>query len=127
MYIIKNYILAKSQVNVMSPKALSASVSDISSLVCMTDRVSSSAPLNKSKAAIGGDLVGAVESRLRRNCSRFGGTIGSRRTRNYRSARMYAGSRRLMDCEGFDLNSIFTQTSRVEVRDKPSIWFIYDY
>ncbi|XP_038891682.1 mediator of RNA polymerase II transcription subunit 15a-like [Benincasa hispida] len=88
-------------VNEMSPKALSASVSDIDSLVCMTDRVSSSAPLNNSKAAVGAYLVGADSSPLRRKCSRFGGTIGSRRTRHYRS---------LMDCEGFDLNSSTIET-----------------
>ncbi|KAG6601093.1 Mediator of RNA polymerase II transcription subunit 15a, partial [Cucurbita argyrosperma subsp. sororia] len=100
-------------VNVMSPKALSASVSDIDSIVCMTDRVSSSAPLNKSKGAVGMDLAGTVASRLRRKCSRFGGTIGSRRTRHYRC---------LMDCEGFDLSSLFTQRSRIIETPKHSNW-----
>lgn len=104
MYIIEMLFLAQSQVNVMSPKALSASVSDIDSIVCMTDRVPSSAPLNKSKGAVGMDLAGTVASRLRRKCSRFGGTNGSRRTRHYRC---------LMDCEGFDLSSLFTQRSRI--------------
>ncbi|CAK9325708.1 unnamed protein product [Citrullus colocynthis] len=88
-------------VNEMSPNELSASVSDIDSLVCMTDRVPSLAPLNNSKAAVSTDFVGADASPLRRICSRFGGTIGSRRTRHYT---------RLMDCEGFDLNSRTIET-----------------
>lgn len=111
-----NDVLSQSQVSVMPPIALSSSVSDMGSLVRMTDRVSSSSPLNKSKAAVGEDLVGEVASR-RRNCSRFGSTMGSSGSRQYRSGRMYASSRRLIDCEGFDLNSIFTQSSRIEVRD----------
>ncbi|XP_022138948.1 mediator of RNA polymerase II transcription subunit 15a-like isoform X2 [Momordica charantia] len=101
-------------VNVMSPKALSASISDIDSIVCMTDRVASSAPLNKSKAEISEDLVGTVTSRLRKRCSIFGGSTGSRRTRHCRNTRMYTSSRRMMYCESYDLNSTFTERSRIE-------------
>ncbi|KAL2478114.1 Mediator of RNA polymerase II transcription subunit 15a [Forsythia ovata] len=41
----------------MSPKALSSSVSDISSVVSMIDRIAGSAPGNGSRAAVGEDLV----------------------------------------------------------------------
>ncbi|KAL6501469.1 hypothetical protein OROGR_026602 [Orobanche gracilis] len=48
----------------MSPKALSASISDIGSVVSMVDRIAGSAPGNGSRAAVGEDLVAMTKCRV---------------------------------------------------------------
>ncbi|KAG2723181.1 hypothetical protein I3843_02G137400 [Carya illinoinensis] len=61
----------------MSPKALSASVSDIGSDVSMIDRIASSAPGNGSRATVGEDLVAMTKCRLQaRNFITQDGTNG---------------------------------------------------
>lgn len=71
----------------MSPKALSASVSDISSVVCMVDRIAGSAPGNGSRAAVGEDLVAMTKCRLQaRNFFTQDGPSGNKKMRRYTSA-----------------------------------------
>ncbi|KAL5707791.1 hypothetical protein ACHQM5_018652 [Ranunculus cassubicifolius] len=48
----------------MSPKAFSASVSDIGSVISMIDRIAGSAPGNGSRAAVGEDLVAMTKCRM---------------------------------------------------------------
>ncbi|KAI3850169.1 hypothetical protein MKX03_023261 [Papaver bracteatum] len=48
----------------MSPKAFSASVSDIDSVISMIDRIARSAPGNGSRAAVGEDLVAMTKCRM---------------------------------------------------------------
>ncbi|KAL3622686.1 hypothetical protein CASFOL_033294 [Castilleja foliolosa] len=71
----------------MSPKALSASVSDISSVVSMVDRIAGSAPGNGSRAAVGEDLVAMTKCRLQaRNFFTQDGTSGTKKMRRHTSA-----------------------------------------
>lgn len=71
----------------MSPAALSASVSDIGSVVSMIDRIAGSAPGNGSRAAVGEDLVAMTKCRLQvRNFITQDGTIGTRKMKRYTSA-----------------------------------------
>lgn len=71
----------------MSPKALSASVSDIGSVVSMIDRIAGSAPGNGSRAAVGEDLVAMTKCRLQvRNFMTQDGTNGTRKMKRYTSA-----------------------------------------
>ncbi|XP_047955267.1 mediator of RNA polymerase II transcription subunit 15a-like isoform X2 [Salvia hispanica] len=71
----------------ISPKALSASVSDISSVVSMVDRIAGSAPGNGSRAAVGEDLVAMTKCRLQaRNFFTQDGPSGTKKMRRYTSA-----------------------------------------
>ena len=71
----------------MSSKSLSASVSDISSVVSMIDRIAGSAPGNGSRAAVGEDLVAMTKCRLQaRNYMPQDGSNGTRKMRPYTSA-----------------------------------------
>ncbi|KAF2323106.1 hypothetical protein GH714_033490 [Hevea brasiliensis] len=71
----------------MSPKALSASVTDIGSVVSMIDRIAGSAPGNGSRAAVGEDLVAMTNCRLQaRNLTIQDGMTGTRKIRRYTSA-----------------------------------------
>lgn len=71
----------------MSPTALSASVSDIGSVVSMIDRIAGSAPGNGSRAAVGEDLVAMTKCRLQvRNFITQDGTNGTRKMKCYTSA-----------------------------------------
>ncbi|XP_073288252.1 mediator of RNA polymerase II transcription subunit 15a-like isoform X1 [Primulina huaijiensis] len=71
----------------MSQKALSASVSDISSVVSMVDRIAGSAPGNGSRAAVGEDLVAMTKCRLQaRNFFTQDGPGGTKKMRRYTSA-----------------------------------------
>ena len=72
----------------MSSKSLSASVSDISSVVSMIDRIAGSAPGNGSRAAVGEDLVAITESHhlQARNYMPQDGSNGTRKMRPYTSA-----------------------------------------
>lgn len=71
----------------ISPKALSASVSDISSVVSMVDRIAGSAPGNGSRAAVGEDLVAMTKCRLQaRNFFNQDGPSGNKKMRRYTSA-----------------------------------------
>ncbi|XP_041000124.1 mediator of RNA polymerase II transcription subunit 15a-like isoform X3 [Juglans microcarpa x Juglans regia] len=113
----------------MSPKALSASVSDIGSVVSMIDRIASSAPGNGSRAAVGEDLVAMTKCRLQaRNFITQDGTNGARKMRRYTSAMPLsvvssAGSmndnfKQLMGSETSDLESTATSSvkrPRIEV------------
>lgn len=103
----------------MSPKALSASVSDIGSVVSMTDRIAGSAPGNGSRAAVGEDLVAMTKCRLQaKNFMTQDGTNGTRKMRRYTSAMplnvvLSAGSRNdsfknLNGSEASDLESTAT-------------------
>ncbi|XP_011012234.1 PREDICTED: mediator of RNA polymerase II transcription subunit 15a-like isoform X2 [Populus euphratica] len=71
----------------LSPKALSASVSDIGSVVGMIDRIAGSAPGNGSRAAAGEDLVAMTKCCLQaRNFFTQDGMTGSKRMRRHTSA-----------------------------------------
>ncbi|XP_075511043.1 mediator of RNA polymerase II transcription subunit 15a-like isoform X6 [Primulina tabacum] len=71
----------------MSQKALSASVSDISSVVSMVDRIAGSAPGNGSRAAVGEDLVAMTKCRLQaRNFFTQDGPGGTKKMRRYTTA-----------------------------------------
>ncbi|XVE91247.1 hypothetical protein DITRI_Ditri20bG0138500 [Diplodiscus trichospermus] len=71
----------------MSPIALCASVSDIGSVVSMTDRIAGSAPGNGSRAAVGEDLVAMTKCRLQaRNFITQDGMSGTKKMRRYTSA-----------------------------------------
>ncbi|XP_022154411.1 mediator of RNA polymerase II transcription subunit 15a [Momordica charantia] len=71
----------------MSPKALSASVSGIGSVVSMIDRIAGSAPGNGSRAAVGEDLVAMTKCRLQaRNFVSHDGLNGTKKMRRYTSA-----------------------------------------
>ncbi|CAL2263148.1 unnamed protein product [Prunus armeniaca] len=106
----------------MSPNALSASVSDIGSVVSMIDRIAGSAPGNGSRASVGEDLVAMTKCRLQaRNVMTHDGTNGTRKMRRYTSAVPLnvvssAGSmddsfKQLTNSETSDLES--TATSRI--------------
>ncbi|XP_071733741.1 mediator of RNA polymerase II transcription subunit 15a-like isoform X2 [Rutidosis leptorrhynchoides] len=71
----------------ISPQALSASVSDIGSVVSMIDRIAGSAPGNGSRAAVGEDLVAMTKCRLQaRNFVTQDGTNGMRKMKRFTSA-----------------------------------------
>ncbi|XP_062109758.1 mediator of RNA polymerase II transcription subunit 15a-like isoform X2 [Humulus lupulus] len=71
----------------MSPKALSASVRDIGSVVSMVDRFAGSALSNGSKAAVDEDLVAMTNCRLQvRNFMSHDRTNGTRKMKRYTSA-----------------------------------------
>ncbi|XP_076952488.1 mediator of RNA polymerase II transcription subunit 15a-like [Bidens hawaiensis] len=71
----------------ISPTALSASVSDIGSVVSMIDRIAGSAPGNGSRAAVGEDLVAMTKCRLQaRNFATQDGTNGIRKMKRFTSA-----------------------------------------
>ncbi|BBN68564.1 Mediator of RNA polymerase II transcription subunit 15a, partial [Prunus dulcis] len=107
----------------MSPNALSASVSDIGSVVSMIDRIAGSAPGNGSRAAVGEDLVAMTKCRLQaRNVMTHDGTNGTRKMRRYTSAvplnvvssagSMNDSFKQLTNSETSDLES--TATSRIK-------------
>lgn len=115
----------------MSPKALSASVSDIGSVVSMIDRIAGSAPGNGSRAAVGEDLVAMTKCRLQaRNFITQDGSSGPRKMRRYTSAMPLsvvssAGSmndsfKQLTGSENSDLES--TATSSIK---RPRIEVLY--
>ncbi|XP_038993346.1 mediator of RNA polymerase II transcription subunit 15a-like isoform X2 [Hibiscus syriacus] len=71
----------------MSPSALCASVSDIGSVVSMTDRIAGSAPGNGSRAAVGEDLVAMTKCRLQaRNFFTQDGMSGTKKMKRNTSA-----------------------------------------
>ncbi|CAK9309347.1 unnamed protein product [Citrullus colocynthis] len=71
----------------MSPKALSASVNGIGSVVSMIDRIAGSAPGNGSRAAVGEDLVAMTKCRLQaRNFVSHDGPNGTKKMRRHTSA-----------------------------------------
>ncbi|XP_068328471.1 mediator of RNA polymerase II transcription subunit 15a-like [Pyrus communis] len=103
-------------VNLMSSKALSASVLDIGSVVCTTDRISGSATLTGSGGSIGEDLVGMTNSRLQKSYLTWQGmTFGTKNTKRCRSTvpidviasatGSIGDSSKLSDMEIFDLES----------------------
>ncbi|KAL5542573.1 hypothetical protein UlMin_010283 [Ulmus minor] len=71
----------------IAPNSLSSAVSDIGSVVSMTDRIAGSAPGNGSKAAVGEDLVAMTNCRLQvRNFMTQDRTNGTRKMKRYTSA-----------------------------------------
>ncbi|XP_057501857.1 mediator of RNA polymerase II transcription subunit 15a-like [Actinidia eriantha] len=105
----------------MSPKSLSASVSDIGSVVSMIDRIAGSAPGNGSRAAVGEDLVAMTKCRLQaRTIATLDTNTGTRKMKRYTSAiplnvASSAGSgndsfKRLTGSEASDLESTATSS-----------------
>ncbi|KAK8581288.1 hypothetical protein V6N12_071518 [Hibiscus sabdariffa] len=105
----------------MSPSALCASVSDIGSVVSMTDRIAGSAPGNGSRAAVGEDLVAMAKCRLQaRNFIIQDGMSGTKKMKRNTSAMPLnvvssAGSindsfKQLTGSETSDLESTATST-----------------
>lgn len=81
------FIFVNFQVKSVSREALTASVSDISSVVSMVDRIAGSAPGNGSRAAVGEDLVAMTKCRLQaRNFFTHDGPSGTKRMRRSTSA-----------------------------------------
>ncbi|XP_026450443.1 mediator of RNA polymerase II transcription subunit 15a-like isoform X2 [Papaver somniferum] len=71
-------------VNSISPKAFSASVSDIGSVISMIDRIAGSAPGNGSKAAVGEDLVAMAKCRIQaRNLIQQDGSSARKKMRRH--------------------------------------------
>lgn len=70
----------------MSPKALSASVNGIGSVVSMIDRIAGSAPGNGSRAAVGEDLVAMTKCRLQARNFSHDGPNGTKKMRRHTSA-----------------------------------------
>lgn len=106
-------------VNLISPKALSASVSDIGSVMCMTDGMSSSAPDNGSRAEIGEDLVAMTKSHLQaRYVTRWNDSSGTRKMKRCTSALVLSSTnvsindnfRKWIDVEESDLESTITSS-----------------
>ncbi|CAH9110813.1 unnamed protein product [Cuscuta europaea] len=80
-------------VRTLSTKALSTSVSDISSVISMIDRIAGSAPGNGSRAAIGEDLVAMTKCRLHtRNFFTHDGPTGQKRKKCYTTSNVVSCS-----------------------------------
>ncbi|KAM1974350.1 hypothetical protein ACFX15_039257 [Malus domestica] len=103
-------------VNLMSSKTLSASVLDIGSVVCTTDRISGSATLTGSGGSIGEDLAGMTNSPLQKSYLTWQGmTFGTKNMKRCRSTvpidviatatGSICDSSKLSDTEIFDLES----------------------
>ncbi|KAJ7962802.1 mediator of RNA polymerase II transcription subunit 15a-like [Quillaja saponaria] len=96
----------------MSHKALTASVTDIGSIVMLTDRIAGSAPGNGSRAAIGEDLAAMTKCRLlARNIMTQDGTDGSKKMRHYTSfmpLNVVSSARSLIGSETSDLDTTAT-------------------
>ncbi|KAK6945577.1 hypothetical protein RJ641_013121, partial [Dillenia turbinata] len=98
----------------MSQKALSASVSDIGSVVSMIDRIAGSAPGNGSRAAVGEDLVAMTKCRMQARNTQDG-SGGTRKIRRYTSAMpLYAVS------SAGSVNDSFMQFSSSDASDLES-------
>ncbi|KAM1781520.1 hypothetical protein ACFX11_040089 [Malus domestica] len=116
-------------VNLMSSKALSASVLDIGSVVCTTDRISGSATLTGSGGSIGEDLAGMTNSRLQKSYLTWQGmTFETKNMKRCRSTvpidviatatGSICDSSKLSDTEIFDLESTaisYIKRPRIEV------------
>ncbi|KAL5781399.1 hypothetical protein ACOSP7_006428 [Xanthoceras sorbifolium] len=101
----------------MSSNALSASVSDIGSVVSMIDRIAGSAPGNGSRAAVGEDLVAMTKCRLQaRNFIIQDGMTGPRKIRRYTSAMPL----NVVSSAGSMSDSSFKQLIGVETSDLES-------
>ncbi|VFR03142.1 unnamed protein product [Cuscuta campestris] len=86
----------------VSAKALNSSVSDISSVISMMDRIAGSAPGNGSRAAVGEDLVAMTKCRLQaRNFFPQDGPTGTKRMKCYTASNVVSSSGNLND--GFAL------------------------
>ncbi|KAH7662810.1 PAX-interacting protein 1 [Dioscorea alata] len=71
----------------LPPKDLSSAISDIGSVVCMTDRIAGSAPGNGSRAAVGEDLVAMTKCRLQaRNFMSHDGNAITKKMKRHTSA-----------------------------------------
>lgn len=71
----------------LPPKDLSSAISDIGSVVCMTDRIAGSAPGNGSRAAVGEDLVAMTKCRLQaRNFMSQDGNAMTKKMKRHTSA-----------------------------------------
>eukprot|EP01018_Ginkgo_biloba_P012217 Gb_25435 [translate_table: standard] len=74
-------------INLMSSKALTSAVSDISSVVSLIDRMAGSAPGNGSRAAVGEDLVAMTKCRLQaRNLMSQDGSAATKKMRRRMSS-----------------------------------------
>lgn len=104
----------------MSDKALNSSVSDISSVVSMTDRIAGSAPGNGSRAAVGEDLVAMTKCRLQaRNYFTQDGPTGTKKMKRYTTSNVVSSSSSLNDglqqlncSEAPELDSTATSNSK---------------
>jgi hypothetical protein len=102
----------------MSTETLTAAVSDISSVVSMSDRISGSAPGNGSRAAVGEDLVSMTNCRLqaRSFITQDGGTTNGIRKfkRHIRGKTLDVGS------SGGSMNDNLKQLSASEASQQES-------
>ncbi|XP_019184522.1 PREDICTED: mediator of RNA polymerase II transcription subunit 15a-like isoform X7 [Ipomoea nil] len=105
----------------MSPEAFSSSVSDISSVVSMIDRIAGSAPGNGSRAAVGEDLVALTRCRLQaRNFFTQDGPTGTKKMKRYTTSNVVSSSgsvndsfRQLIGSETSDLESTATSSAKM--------------
>lgn len=102
----------------ISARSLSASVSDIGSVVSMIDSIAESAPGNGSRAAVGEDLVNMTKCRLQKTFITQNGTRKSKRLNVVSSSSTVNNS---FNClEGSELESTATSTikrPRIEIND----------
>ncbi|CAH9099907.1 unnamed protein product [Cuscuta epithymum] len=106
-------------VRTLSTKALSTSVSDISSVISMMDRIAGSAPGNGSRAAVGEDLVAMTKCRLHaRNFYTHDGPTGAKRMKCYTTSNVVSSSGSASD--GFALWNC-TETSDLQSTATSSI------
>ncbi|KAH7690876.1 hypothetical protein IHE45_02G078400 [Dioscorea alata] len=78
----------------VSPEVLCSSVSDIGTVISMTDRIAGSAPCNGSRAAVGEDLVAMTKCRLqaRNFMSQDGSAIAKKMKRHLSALPLTVGS-----------------------------------
>ncbi|XP_060182673.1 mediator of RNA polymerase II transcription subunit 15a isoform X2 [Lycium barbarum] len=96
----------------MSAKALNSSVSDISSVVSMMDRIAGSAPGNGSRAAVGEDLVAMTKCRLQaRNYFTQDGPTGTKKMKRYTTSNVVSSNGSVND-SFWQLN--FSEASELE-------------
>jgi PAX-interacting protein 1 len=119
----------KYQVSSISSQAFSASITDIGSVMCLTDWISSSLPANGSRASIGEDLVAMTKSCLQaRYLPRHSDSSGTRKMKRLLSAMptniypingsIHDGCRQWIDMEKPELESSTTSSTkrpRIEV------------
>ncbi|XP_062175193.1 mediator of RNA polymerase II transcription subunit 15a-like isoform X4 [Alnus glutinosa] len=110
-------------VSSISSQAFSASITDIGSVMCLTDWISSSPPVNGSRASIGEDLVAMTKSCLQaRYLPRHSDSSGTRKMKRLLSAMptniypingsIHDGCRQWIDMEKPELESSTTSSTK---------------
>lgn len=117
------------QLQSISPEVLCSSVSDIGTVISMTDRIAGSAPCNGSRAAVGEDLVAMTKCRLqaRNFMSQDGSAIAKKMKRRLSALPLTVGSAEnsFRQSDGHGISEFeSTVTPRVK-RQKAEVCLIY--